>query len=69
MKKYYYPNNISLIKDSYHDYKFFASGRVYVSWMIVDIKLKRRQDLISVLSEIFLFGEKDRIMFEVCYSP
>ena len=67
VKKYYYPNNISLIKDS--DYKFFASGRVYVSWMIVDIKLKRRQDLISVLSEVFLFGEKDRIMFEVSYSP
>ena len=65
----YNPNNLSLIKESYHDYKFFASGRVYVSWMIVDINLKRRQDLISALSEIFLFGEKDRIMYEISLSP
>lgn len=65
----YNPNNLSLIKDSYNDYKFFASGRVYVSWMIVDINLKRRQDLISFLSQIFLFGEKDRIMYEVSLSP
>ena len=65
----YNPNNLSLIKDSYNDYKFFASGRVYVSWMIVDINLKRRQDLISVLSQIFLFGEKDRVMYEVSLSP
>ena len=65
----YNPNNLSLIKDSYNDYKFFASGRVYVTWMIVDINLKRRQDLISILSQIFLFGEKDRIMYEVSLSP
>jgi hypothetical protein len=65
----YNPNNLSLIKDSYNDYKFFASGRVYVSWMIVNINLKRRQDLISILSQIFLFGEKDRIMYEVSLSP
>ena len=65
----YNPNNLSLIKDSYNDYKFFASGRVYVSWMIVDINLKRRQDLISLLSQLLLFGEKDRIMYEVSLSP
>ena len=65
----YNPNNLSLIKDSYNDYKFFASGRVYVSWMIVDINLKRRQDLISLLSQMLLFGEKDRIMYEVSLSP
>jgi hypothetical protein len=65
----YNPNNLSLIKDSYNDYKFFASGRVYVSWMIVDINLKRRQDLISLLSQLLLFGEKDRIMYEISLSP
>ena len=65
----YNPNNLSLIKDSYNDYRFFASGRVYVSWMIVDINLKRRQDLISILSQILLFGEKDRIMYEVSLTP
>jgi hypothetical protein len=68
-EKEYNPNNISLIKDSYNDYKFFGSGRVYVSWMIVDISLKRRQDLISSLSQIFLFNEKDRITYEVSISP
>ena len=65
----YNPNNLSLIKDSYNDYRFFASGRVYVSWMIVDINLKRRQDLISIFSQILLFGEKDRIMYEVSLTP
>ena len=65
----YNPNNLSLIKDSYNDYKFFASGRVYLSWLLVDINLKRRQDLISILSQIFLFNEKDRIMYEVSLTP
>ena len=65
----YNPSNLSLIKDSYNDYKFFASGRVYVSWCLVDINLKRRQDLISLLSQIFLFGEKDRIMYEISLAP
>ena len=64
----YNPNNLSLINDSYNDYKFFASGRIYISWMIVDINLKRRQDLISALSQLFLFGEKDRIVYEVSLS-
>ena len=65
----YNPSNLSLIKDSYNDYKFFASGRVYVSWCLVDINLKRRQDLISLLSQIFLFGEKDRVMYEISLAP
>ena len=64
----YNPNNLSLIKDSYNEYKFFASGRVYISWIIIDLNLKRRQDLISMLSQIFLFGEKDRIVYEVSLS-
>ena len=65
----YNPNNLSLIKDSYNDFKFFASGRVYLSWTLVDINLKRRQDLISILSQLFLFNERDRIMYEVSLSP
>ena len=65
----YNPNNLTLIKDSYNDFKFFASGRVYLSWILVDINLKRRQDLISILSQIFLFNERDRIMYEVSLTP
>ena len=65
----YNPNQLTLIKDSYNDYKFFASGRVYLSWLLVDIYLKRRQDLISILSQIFLFNERDRIMYEVSLTP
>ena len=61
--------NIIQIKDSYNDYKFFGSGRVYLSWLLVDINLKRRQDLISILSQLFLFNEKDRIMYEVSLTP
>ena len=65
----YNPNYLSLIKDSYNDYKFFASGRVYLSWVLIDINLKRRQDLISILSQLFLFNERDRIMYEVSITP
>ena len=68
-EKEYNPNIITLIKDSYNDYRFFASGRVYLSWLLVDINLKRRQDLISILSEIFLFNERDKIMYEVSLTP
>ena len=68
-EKEYNPNLLSLIKDSYNDYKFFASGRVYLSWLLVDINLKRRQDLISILSQLFLFNERDRIMYEVSLTP
>ena len=68
-EKEYNPNIITLIKDSYNDYRFFASGRVYLSWLLVDINLKRRQDLISILSELFLFNEKDKIMYEVSLTP
>lgn len=65
----YNPNNLSLIKDSYNAFKFFASGRVYVGWMLIDINLKRRQDLISMLSQLFLFSEKDRITYETSFLP
>ena len=68
-EKEYNPNQITLIKDSYNDYRFFASGRVYLSWLLVDINLKRRQDLISILSEILLFNERDKIMYEVSLTP
>jgi hypothetical protein len=68
-EKEYNPNQITLIKDSYNDYRFFASGRGYLSWLLVDINLKRRQDLISILSEIFLFNERDKIMYEVSLTP
>ena len=59
----------ALIYDSYNEYKFFASGRIYVNWMLVDIVLKRRQDLLSMLSGMFLFPEKDKIMYEAVIVP
>ena len=58
-----------LIYDSYNNYKFFASGRVYINWMLVDINLKKRQDLVTILSNIFIFSEKDKITYEATISP
>ena len=58
-----------LIYDSYNNYKFFASGRVYINWMLVDINLKKRQDLVTLLSNIFIFSEKDKITYEATISP
>ncbi len=65
----YNPKSIQLMKDSYHCYKFFASGRVYVGWQLIEISLKRRQDLISILSQLFLFNEKDKIAYETSFLP
>lgn len=68
--KEYNPKNTDLlIKESYNQYKFFASGRVFLSWMMVNIELKKRQDLLSMLSSIFLFGEKDKIIYEASLLP
>ena len=65
----YNPQNLTLIKDSYSDYKFYASGRVYINWMVVDIFLKRRQDLITVLCQLFLLNERDKIIYRSSLSP
>ena len=59
----------TLIYESYNEYKFFSSGRIYINWMLVDILLKRRQDLLSMLSGMFLFPEKDKIMYESVIIP
>ena len=59
----------NLIYESYNEYKFFSSGRIYINWMLVDILLKRRQDLLSMLSGMFLFPEKDKIMYESVIIP
>ena len=65
----YNPKANQLINDSYNQYKFFASGRVFVNWMIVNIETKKRQDLLSILSSMFLFSEKDKIMYEATLTP
>ena len=57
-----------LIKDSYSTFKFFASGRIFLNWMLVNIDLKKRQDLLSILTSIFLFGEKDKVIYEANLS-
>lgn len=58
-----------LIKDSYNCFKFFASGRVYLNWLLVNMEFKKRQDLISVLTSMFLFNEKDKIVYESSLLP
>ena len=58
-----------LIYDSYNNYKFFATGRVYINWMLVDINLKKRQDLVTILSNMFIFSERDKITYEATISP
>lgn len=66
----YNPKLLSpLIKDSYNSFKFFASGRVYLNWLLVNLEFKKRQDLISVLTSMFLFNEKDKIVYESSLLP
>ena len=67
-REYNPKNGNLLIKDSYSTYKFFASGRIFLNWMLVNIDLKKRQDLLSMLTSIFLFGEKDKVIYEANLS-
>jgi len=55
--------------DSYSNFKFYASGRVNVNYMLVNIELKKRQDLISSVSSLLMSGEKDKIIYETSLSP
>lgn len=58
----YNQKSINLMKPiSYNAFSFFATGRVYVNWMVINLTLKKRQDLISRIISFFYFGEKDQI--------
>jgi hypothetical protein len=37
--------------------------------MLVDINLKKRQDLVTILSNMFIFSERDKITYEATISP
>ena len=52
----YNQKSINLMKPiSYNAFSFFATGRVYVNWMVINLTLKKRQDLISRIISFFYF--------------
>jgi hypothetical protein len=61
--------SVAILKESYNNFKFYASGRVFTNWMLVHLNLKKRQDLLSSLTSIFLFNDKDRLIYEASISP
>ena len=62
-------NSVAILKESYNNFKFYASGRVFTNWMLVHMNFRKRQDLLSSLSSIFLFNDKDRIIYEASINP
>ena len=53
-----------LLKESYSNFKFYASGRQYVNFVLVSIDLCKRFDLVTMASNLFFPAVKDRIIFD-----
>lgn len=69
-EKEYNPKSTNIIlRDSYNQFKLFSSGRVYVKWLLCDLIFKKRQDLISMLTSMFLFNERDKILIQSSVVP
>ena len=58
------PDN-ALLKESYNNYKFYASGRENINSVIVSLDLSKRQDLVSLATSIFFPSEKDRLVYDI----
>lgn len=53
-----------MLKESYNNFKFYASGRVNINYTLVSLDLMKRQDLLSQLGSLFFPSEKDRLIIE-----
>lgn len=60
-----YDSDSSVLKESYNNFKYYASGRKNLNWSLVSLDLVKRQDLVSLITSFFVSNEKDRIIFEV----
>ena len=67
--KHYNTSQITLREESYSDFEFYASGRINVNWLLVQISLKKRHNLINYLTSVFFSPEKDKILYEGTFSP
>ena len=56
-----------MMKESYNNYKFYASGRVHLNSTLVSLDFKKRQDLFTGITSVF-FPERDRIVYEIALS-
>lgn len=54
-----------LLKESYNNFKFYASGRENVNFSLISLDLARRQDLVSLASSLVLPMERDRVIYEL----
>lgn len=57
-----------VLQESYNNFKFYASGRRNINWMQVSLDFQKRQDLISVITSVFLPGDKDRFIYDGCLA-
>lgn len=54
-----------IFKESYNNFKFYASGRVNVNSNLVSLDLIKRQDLVSYITSLFFPMEKDRLIYDI----
>ncbi|KAF5829670.1 hypothetical protein DUNSADRAFT_15669 [Dunaliella salina] len=57
-----------LMKEAFHCYKFYASGRRHVQGMLATLNLKPRQDLLSMAWNL-VSPTEDHVTFEVLMAP
>lgn len=60
-----YDSDSSVLKESYNNFKYYASGRKNLNWTLASLDLIKRQDLVSLITSFFVSNEKDRIIFEI----
>jgi hypothetical protein len=54
-----------MLKESYNNFKFYASGRENINFTLISIDLAKRQDLVSLATSLVLPMERDRVIYEL----
>lgn len=54
-----------LLKESYNNFKFYASGRENINSTLISLDLVKRQDLVSLASSLIFPMERDRVIYEI----
>mmetsp|Transcript_17681 Transcript_17681/g.18328 ORF Transcript_17681/g.18328 Transcript_17681/m.18328 type:complete len:442 (+) Transcript_17681:39-1364(+) len=57
-----------MLKESYNNFKFYASGRTNINSSLISLDLVKRQDLVSLATSLFFPSEKDRLIYDLSIS-
>lgn len=60
-----YDSSLALTKESYGQFKFYASGRKYLNSTLVSIDLLKRYDFVSLVASYLIYNDKDKLIYEI----